>query len=408
MKRLILISSVFLSLLGFGLTSAVAQVAEGVAAIVNDQVISTFDVRQRMRMIISSSRVKPDEQTLIRIQQQALRGLIEERLQLQEAGKYEIKVDQSEIDQAIGRIARQNNVTLEDVISDLRKSGISPLTLESQIRAEIAWQILVNGRYGGRVRVSNNQIAESKSRMEAALSKPQFLISEVLLESPSPEQDAAIYQGALSLIQQMRDGAPFQAVAQQFSSAPSSAQGGDVGWVHKGDLAEAIQDGISQMQPGTISPPIQVPGGYYIIALRDRKDGSAPMVVNFRQIIAPVEQSARVQSFMRKVKSCDDVDPIKKSVTGAFSNAFEDVALTDLSPTVRTILENLQPGQSSEPTDGSQGATAFMLCSRHYAEGAGIPNDKQIADQLINTRIAMLARRYLRDLRRDSTVEIRK
>ena len=385
-----------------------AQVSEGVAAIVNDQVISTFDVRQRMRMIISSSRVKPDEQTLARIKQQALRGLVDERLQLQEAGKYEIKVDQSEIDQAIGRIARQNNVTLEDVKNDLRKSGISPRTLEGQIRAELAWQVLVNGRYGGRVRASNNQIAESKTRMEAALSKPQYLISEVLLESPSPEQDAVIYQGSLSLIQQMRDGAPFQAVARQFSSAPSAAQGGDVGWVHKGDLPEAIQTVIGQMQPGTISPPIQVPSGYYIIALRDRKDGSAPMVVNFRQIIAPVEQTSRVRSFMRKVKSCNDVEPIKKSITGAFSNAFEEVALTNLAPTVRTILESLQPGQSSAPAEGPQGATAFMLCSRHYAEGAGIPNDEQIADQLINTRIAMLSRRYLRDLRRDSTVEIRK
>jgi peptidyl-prolyl cis-trans isomerase SurA len=407
MKRLLFISLVFLSLMGFGLTPAVAQVAEGVAAIVNDQVISTFDVRQRMRMIISSSRVKPDEQTLIRIQQQALRGLIDERLQLQEAGKFEIQVEQAEIDQAIGRIARQNNVTLEDVKNDLRKSGISPTTLESQIRAEIAWQVLVQGRYGSRVRVSNNQIAQSKSRMEAALSKPQYLISEVLLESPTPEQDAAIYQGALSLIQQMRDGAPFQAVAQQFSSAPSAAQGGDVGWVHKEDLPEAIQAVLDQMQPGTISPPIQVPGGYYIIALRDRKDGSAPMVINFRQIIAPVAQTSRVQTFMRKVKSCNDVESIKKSVTGAFSNAFEDVALTDLSPAVRTILESLQPGQSSKPTEGPQGATAFMLCSRHYAEGAGIPNDEQIADQLINTRLAMLSRRYLRDLRRDSTVEVR-
>ena len=408
MKRLIFISSVFLALLGIGQTSAVAQVAEGVAAIVNDQVISTFDVRQRMRMIISSSRVKPDEQTLARIQQQALRGLIDERLQLQEAGKYDIKVDQSEIDQSIGRIARQNNVTLEDVKNDLRKSGISPSTLESQIRAEIAWQVLVQGRYGSRVRVSNNQIAESKSRMEAALSKPQYLISEVLLESPSPEQDAAIYQGALSLIQEMRDGAPFQAVAQQFSSAPSAAQGGDVGWVHKDDLPEAIQDVIGQMQPGTISPPIQVPGGYYLIALRDRKDGSAPMVINFRQIVAPVEQTEKVRNFMRKAKSCKAVDSIKNSIPSAFSNAFENVALTDLAPSVRTVLESLQPGQSSAPTEGPQGVTVFMLCDRHYAEDAGIPNDEQIADQLINTRLAMLSRRYLRDLRRDSTVEIRK
>lgn len=406
-RKLLTVSFMLLVLVGTGQSPALAQVAEGVAAVVNDQVISTFDVRQRMRMIISSSRVKPDEKTLARIQQQALRGLIDERLQLQESQKFDIKVDQSEIDQAITRIARQNNVTLEDVKNDLRKSGISPTTLESQIRSEIAWQILVNGRYGSRVRVSNNQIAESKSRMEAALSKPQYLISEVLLESPSPEQDPMIYQGTLSLIQQMQDGAPFQAVAQQFSSAPSAAQGGDVGWVHKIDLPEEIQKVLDQMKPGTISPPIKVPGGYYIIALRDRKDGGAPMVVNFRQVVAPTGQEEKFKSYMGKIKSCDDTKDIKDKISGSFSNAFDEVALSELAPAIRVVLENLQPGQSSEPIVSPQGSTVFMVCDKHYAEGAGIPSDEQIADQLINTRLAMLSRRYLRDLRRDSTVEIR-
>ena len=406
-RKLLTVSFMLLVLIGTGQSPALAQVAEGVAAVVNDEVISTFDVRQRMRMIISSSRVKPDEKTLVRIQQQALRGLIDERLQLQESQKFDIKVDQSEIDQAITRIARQNNVTLEDVKNDLRKSGISPTTLESQIRSEIAWQILVNGRYGSRVRVSNNQIAESKSRMEAALSKPQYLISEVLLESPSPEQDPMIYQGALSLIKQMRDGAPFQAVAQQFSSAPSAAQGGDVGWVHKADLPEAIQSALDQMKPGTISPPIKVPGGYYLIALRDRKDGGAPMVVNFRQIVAPTGQEEKLKSYMAKIKSCEGAKDIKKSISGAFSNAFDEVALSELAPAIREVLEKLQPGQASKPIVNPQGSTVFMVCDKHYAEGAGIPNDDQIADQLISTRLAMLSRRYLRDLRRDSTVEIR-
>ncbi len=387
---------------------SVAQVAEGVAAIVNDEVISTYDVRQRMRMIISSAGIQPDEKTLARVQQQALRGLIDERLQLQEAQKFEIKVDQSEIDQAIGRIARQNNVTMEDVKNDLRKAGISPITLESQIRSEIAWQILINGKYGPRVKVSNNQIAESKSRMEAALTKPQYMISEVLLESPSPEQDPVIYQGALSLIQQIRDGAPFQAVAQQFSSAPSAVQGGDVGWVHKNDLPEEIKSVLDLMQVGTISSPIKVPGGYYIIALRDKKDGGAPMVVNFRQVMAPTGKEEELQAFMANTKSCDATEGIKESIEGSFSNVFDKVALSDLAPAVRNVLDNLQPGQASQPISSPQGAIMFMVCDKHYAEGAGIPNDEQIADQLINTRLAMLSRRYLRDLRRDSTVEIHK
>ena len=399
-----------LACLGISGEVALAQqqpVAEGVAAICNDEVISTFDVRQRMRMIISSSRVQPDEKTLQRIQQQALRSLIDEHLQLQETKKYEIKVSQQEIDQAIGRIARQNNLTAQDIKNDLRKSGISPATLEEQIRAQIAWQILINGRYGSRIRVSNNQIAQTRMRMENSLNKPQYLLSEVFLESPSPEQDPAMFQGALSLIKQMQQGAPFTAVAQQFSSSPSAAQGGDIGWVHKEDMPEPVQHILDKMKPGTISQPIKVPGGYDIIAMRDRKDGTAPMVVNFRQIVAPAGAQKRLGNYMKKAKTCARTDSVRSAISGAFANDFQDVSLTDLAPAVRVVLENLQPGQWSKPASSPKGVTVFMLCDRHYAKDAGIPTDEQISDQLVNTRLAMLARRYLRDLRRDSTVEVR-
>ena len=393
-----------------GKSLAVAQqqpVSEGVAAVVNDELISTFDVRQRMRMIISSTKVQPDQKTLQRIQQQALRSLIDEHLQLQETRKYDIKVSQAEIDQSISRLARQNNLTAEDIKNDLRKAGISPATLEEQIRAQTAWQILINGRYGSRIRVSNNQIAQTKARVEASLTKPQYLVSEVFLESPSPEQDAMIYQGGLSLIKQMQQGAPFAAVAQQFSAAPSAAQGGDIGWIHKADLPEEVQKVLDRMKVGTVSPPIKVPGGYYLIALRDKRDGNAPMVVNFRQIIAPAGQEKALGSFMKRVKSCADTQKVKRAVRGAFSNPFEKVALNDLAPAVRTVLTNLQPGQWSKPVTSAQGVAVFMLCDKHYAEGAGMPTDEQISNQLINTRLAMLSRRYLRDLRRDSTVEVR-
>ncbi len=407
-QKAFLIPIFLLALFVAGKQPALAQEAEGVAAVVNDEVISTFDVRQRMRMIISSAGIQPDEQTVARIQQQALRSLVDEHLQIQETSKFEIVVDQAEIDQAIGRIARQNNVTLDDVKNDLRKSGIDPSTLEDQIRAEIAWQILVNGRYGQRVRVSNNQIAQSKSRIEASLSKPQFLISEVLLESPSPDQDPVVYQGGLSLIQQMRDGAPFQAVAQQFSAAPSAAQGGDVGWVHKDDLPEEVRLALDQVQIGSVSQPIKVPGGFYIIALRDRKDGGAPMVVSFRQIMLPTGKTGDLKSYLKKDRTCEDTQNIKDDIPDAFSNAFDDVAMDELAPAVRAVLENLQPGQASQPIGSPQGQMVFMVCSKRYAEGAGVPSDDQIADQLINTRLAMLSKRYLRDLRRDSTVEIHK
>ncbi len=386
---------------------AQAQVKEGVAAVINDEVVSTYDVRMRMRMIISSAGIKPDKNTLARIQQQALRGLIDEHLQLQEAKKFEVDIPQAEVDRAMERLAQRNNASIDTIKNQMRQQNIDPKTLEDQIKAELAWQMIINGRYGSRVRVSNNQIAKTKKRMEANLTKPQYLVSEIFLESPSPEQDANIYQGALSLLSQMRDGAPFPAVAQQFSAAPSAAQGGDVGWVHKGDMPAEVESVYDRMKVGTVSSPIKVPGGFYIIALRDKKVGDAPMVADFRQIIVPKEKKKSLVSFLKKAKTCSDIAKVKNRISGAVLNPFNEVALNDLSPDIHNTLDRLKPGQFSEPTDTPQGVASLYLCTKTFAKSAGMPDDSQIADQLINARVAMLARRYLRDLRRDSTVEVR-
>src|SRR5262245_20783675 len=92
---------------------AVAQYAEGVAAVVNDQVISSFDVRQRATLLLVSAGIQSTPEMMQRAQAQALRDLIDERLQLQETrGQYEITVDQADIDRRLADIARQNNTDL--------------------------------------------------------------------------------------------------------------------------------------------------------------------------------------------------------------------------------------------------------------------------------------------------------
>ncbi|VAV93440.1 Survival protein SurA precursor (Peptidyl-prolyl cis-trans isomerase SurA) [hydrothermal vent metagenome] len=388
-------------------TPSATQVSEGVAVVVNDKIVSTFDVRQRMRLMILSTQVQPTEESLKRFQAQAIRALIDEGLKIQETSKFDIEVSDEQVNQQIERLARQNEVTAASIKNDLIKSDISPRTLEDQIRADIAWQILMDGRYGSRVRVSNNQIKIEKQRFEANLAKPQYLISEIMLESPSIKQDPAIYAGAVSLIKQMQEGAPFGAVAQQFSAAPSGPQGGDVGWVRQGDMPTEVDSILANMKPGTISPPIKVAGGYYIVAMRDSKKGGAPEMVNFRQIIVPVASVGQLNTFLNTVSNCSDADGITDAISGSFVNPFDNVALADLSPAFGQILESLSNGQWSQPVETPNGAVAVMLCSKGYAEGSGVPSSDDIVRRITDQKLGMISRRYLRDLRRDSTIEIR-
>jgi len=396
---------------------AAGQQVEGVAAIVNDEVISTYDVRQRMRLILATSGVRPDEELLLRIQQQALNSLIDERLQLQEANEFEVEVEQVEIDQAMADLARQNNVSATEIRASLQQAGVDARTLEDQMRAEIAWQIIVSGRYRQRVKVSNDQISQVIERLAESASKPQYLISEILLEPPVGASEAEFVAGVDAVMRQLAEGAPFPAIARQASSAASAADGGDVGWVRSGEIREELERALVNSETGQIVGPIPTSEGVYIIALREKRRATDPERVALKQILLPVDATLGEAAFAdaeeslnrasRRVRGCDEVDEISDREPGILIADLGSVAPSDLAPSFRDALASLSPGEISAPVRVPTGVVLLALCSRDRTGGANLPSRDQIESRLLDQQLSQISRRYLRDLRRDATIETR-
>lgn len=260
MKRALTLLAALSALAIASAAPAQAQTVEGIAALVNDRPITTVDVRNRMRLIIASTGIQPSPEALERIHQQALRSLIDESLQLQQAAEFELSIEQEEVDDALADIAARNGSTVDQVASELAQSGVDISTLRRQLEAEIAWQVMVNGRYGQRIRVSNQQIEHALERIAASASQQQYYMAEILIEIPSAAQEQEAYARARTIMGQLQQGAPFQTVAAQFSDAPSAPDGGEVGWVLGGQLRPEVEAVMRQMAPGTLSNPIRVAG----------------------------------------------------------------------------------------------------------------------------------------------------
>jgi len=162
-----------------------AQIVEGIAAVVNDEPITTLDVRDRMRLILFSAGIEPTEEILAQVLDQAMRGLIEESIQLQTAAEFELVVEEEEIDNALSNLAQSSGESLEALQRDLDAAGVPVDTLRRQVRAEIAWQILTSGRFRPRIRVSDQQIEVAMERLVASAQQQQFRMLEILVEAPS-------------------------------------------------------------------------------------------------------------------------------------------------------------------------------------------------------------------------------
>lgn len=396
------------ALCGGAAAPARAQTGESVAAVVNDEVISTWDVRQRSLLILIGAGIEPSAEALDEVRAQALRSLIDERLQIQEAAgdPWNITVTEEQIDNAFDGLARDNQLTAEQLQAQLIASGVSPLTVREQLRAEIAWRRLVGGRFSSRVRIPEVRINDTLQRIAANAAKPQNLVSEILLPAETPEDLAAAEAFGQRLINEMRQGAPFPLVARQFSGAPTAASGGDLGWLAQGELRPELQAVVDRLQPGQISVPVRGPGGVYILALRERRAGVDVASLNrvaLRQVSAPQSARAALERALRQNSGCDGLEQRLADVSGAAVVDLGESAESELAEEVRSRVAPLQPGASTPVFAAGEGVAALVLCARRQ-EGGGAPSREEIENRLFQQEIAMLSQRYLRNLRREATI----
>lgn len=392
------------------------QMAEGVLATVNDSVITGFDLRQRMLLLIAMTQVQPTAENIPGLQQEALNALIDQRLQIRELGNYkDLVVADEEVDEEIAAMAQEVGVTPQAYLSFLEAGGIRAQTLRDQIRTQIGWQQLVGGRFQSRARVSKGAIDAAMRQLSEAASKKQYLIGEIYIDAARVGGQQAALNGAAQLVQQMVQGAPFQNVAQQFSSAPTATRGGDAGWVVAGTINPTLQTAMDQLEVGQLSRPVPVEGGVYIIYMRDKRDGSAASLVQLKQVMVELPETAseaEVAAATRRLEAiqpqltCDNMLQRATSEQGLLGADLGEADVQNLAPQFQQVARSGAIGSVSTPIRTPLGLHLVGVCGRRVG-GAEAPDPRAIENQLFRQNLATLGRRYMRDLRENALIEFK-
>jgi peptidyl-prolyl cis-trans isomerase SurA len=403
-------------------TAAPVQAA-GVAAVVNDDIISTYDLIQRMRLMIMSSGLQVTKENEPELQQEALRSLIDERLETQEIQRFakkqktkEFIADEKEVDEEITNMAQQNKMSYAQLKQAFANSGVDIQSLRDQIRTTITWQRLVGGIYMRDIRVSDDQVNNVLQRMSNQASQTQYLIGEIFLDASQHGGLDETVKGANQLVTQMQQGAPFANVARQFSASSTAANGGDTGWVSAAQEPPEVAKALEQLRPGQLSQPIPVSDGVYIIYLRDKQAASGQTMVALKQAAVRLDKDAaqaqidaaqaELKALKPQIKGCSNIEQAAAKAPGVITADLGEADINDLSGEFKSAAEKLQPGEVSDPIRTAVGLHLVAVCSKH-AGGAKVRSRDDITQSLQSEQLSVMSRRYLRDLRNSATIEAR-
>lgn len=397
-----IIGSVILAALAAISGGAAAQTAFAPVVVVNDDVITYYDVEQRARLMTLGG-AEPSPQ----LNGAALEGLINDQLRLQAAERFRVDPDEEQVAQGFAEFGQRYGMDPVALDSGLASAGVDKDSLERLVRAQVAWRALVNGRFGSRATPSELEL-DSEIELAAAGRTSSYRISEIII-SGAQGQEAQARATAERAMARLRSGASFAEVARRFSDSPSRQNGGDVGWVPESALPPAMVQMIAATPPGQFTQPVQTPGGFGIFLVADTREEAPPWAqdaqMSLRRITIEGDDDAaleRANSLRDGAAGCESIPDL---TDGMSMDSIDQKLVRNLPGPVRGAVQLLQAGQASPPLRAEGKYEVFVVCDRTGGVDAEARN--RLREQIRNQRLARMAEGFLQDLRREAVIERR-
>lgn len=279
-----------------------------IVAIVNEDAITQADLDIALAAVVAEYRQSySGDELAMKIEearQEILNQMIEDRLILQEAKRYKIEVDEAEVEERISDI-RSRFVSDSDFDDALDESGITFDILKNRYREQIMMGKLVNYEVRERVVVTPTEISEYYANHTDEFNSPgSARLKNIIVRFEG--DDLLAKQKVDDIYRLIKEGRDFADVARQYSQGQNAQEGGELGFVEKGQMRKEFDDAVFNLEPGEVSPPIKTQTAYYIFKVEEKKGSylrSLPEVRNhIENLIFQEKAKKRYKEWMDKLK----------------------------------------------------------------------------------------------------------
>ncbi|EDV1972810.1 peptidylprolyl isomerase SurA [Salmonella enterica subsp. enterica serovar Montevideo] len=406
---------------------AAPQVVDKVAAVVNNGVVLESDVDGLMQSVKlnagQAGQQLPDDATL---RHQILERLIMDQIILQMGQKMGVKITDEQLDQAIANIAKQNNMTMDQMRSRLAYDGLNYSTYRNQIRKEMIISEVRNNEVRRRITVLPQEVdALAKQIGTQNDASTELNLSHILIalpENPTSEQVNDAQRQAESIVEEARNGADFGKLAITYSADQQALKGGQMGWGRIQELPGIFAQALSTAKKGDIVGPIRSGVGFHILKvnnLRGQSQSISVTEVHARHILlkpSPImnDQQARLKleeiaadiksgktTFAAAAKEYSQ-DPGSANQGGDLGWATPDI----FDPAFRDALTKLHKGQISAPVHSSFGWHLIELLDTRKVDKTDAAQKDRAYRMLMNRKFSEEAATWMQEQRASAYVKI--
>jgi len=289
--------------------AAQPAMADYIVAVVNQELVTNAELQGRLaRIRDDAARSKTQLPPPAELRKQVLEALIDERVQVTNARETGPKIDEAELDRAVGNVAVQNQMTMAQLRTRLQQQGIAYSTFRNNVKDQMLMERVREKEVNQRIRISNDDIDKLiEQRRAAAGTSAQLNIAQILVTVPEGAsadvvaERKARAEGALARV---KGGEAFDVVNKEISEDGNKAQGGVIGMRPMDRLPDVFVDVARNLKPGEVSSTLLRSGaGFHVLKLIDRQEGGAftAQQTHARHILLRVSEQLSVEAASRRL-----------------------------------------------------------------------------------------------------------
>ena len=405
--------------------AAAPQPLDHIVAVVNDEVITRQELNKRYNEVLTSlSRQSTPLPPRDMLQKQLLERMVTELSLQQHARNTGIRVDPTQVERALQRIAAQNKMDVAGLQAALTSQGQNIDTMRNTIRKEILIARARERDVDNRVSVTDAEIEGYLQTQVQQGVETEFNFAHILItlpENASPEQIQARRARAEDVLSQLEKGADFAQLSASYSDAPNALQGGDFGWRASGKLPELFVEALKPMQPGQISPLLKSSNGFHILKLSDKRGLDAKLnvtqtharhiLIKTNELTSESDARNRLQQLKERIDNGVKFDELARlhsdDASAAKGGDLGWINPGDTVPDFEKAMDALKPGEVSQPIQSPFGWHLIQVLERRNQDVTQ-ERQKLVARQAIRERKAEEAfQDWVRQIRDSAYVELR-
>lgn len=399
---------------------------DAIVAIVENDVVLASELLDRLQNIReqfsqNQSQLPPNDILISQIMER----LIIENLQLQEAERRGVTVDDESLTRAVGGFAEQNNLSIEEFSRALEADGMSYVEFRTQIRREMLMQRLRRSLVNRRISISDQDIADLlNSPYYQKLLSDEYRVGHILLliddERDESVVDAAESE-AIQIVADLRAGADFAEIAIAKSAGSRALEGGDLGWRKAAELPTLFAREVLELKPGETALPIRSGSGIHIVQLFEQRGAGVQeeqqsltrhILVQPSEIRTEEETEALIREIHAKIMAGEDFAALAIEFSEDPSNALNggDLGWTsgrDFVAAFSEVLATTDVGMVSEPFHTQYGWHVLEVMDRRLEDLSEEARRSMAVGILHERRFEEETEKWLKELRDEAFVEIR-